>query len=492
MTNKRILYEALKGGKAPRVLVVEDDPVSAKLIMRNLDKEGVAYEHVKDAKEALEKVRKGSFRLIVSDWMMPGMSGVELCQQVRETSTSYVYFILCTARGEREDRRTAFEAGVDDFLNKPLDADEFRARLTVANRVLSVEENLIVQSWEVQKAHEALQEINGNLVVASRRFAELFNGLPVACFTFDETGTIHEWNRAAEAQFGIPSFKSFLQPIWEVLGGTGNEFWTPDRVQAIVSNFGCSEVEWTFISSFGTQRHFVTTCFALRNDAGEFIGAIAANQDITERILSQRRIEEQIEQINDMMRVLEVQKMALEDANSQLSHRADTDGLTGLFNHRRFQGDLADAFEQSVKNSKPLSVILLDVDYFKKFNDTFGHQHGDEVLMKFAEILRSTSRKNEVVARYGGEEFAIILEGCPTDAAIRAAERFREAVEKTTWEHRPITASFGVATLTPEVSNHKELLVQADTALYLSKERGRNRVTHFDRQDDSGNGIAAA
>lgn len=209
------------------------------------------------------------------------------------------------------------------------------------------------------------------------------------------------------------------------------------------------------------------------------MGAISANLDITERKEAERRIEEQMRQINEIASQLELQKQALEEANTQLAHRADTDGLTGLLNHRRMQGDLEEAFQRARRQKKPLSVILLDVDHFKAFNDTFGHQAGDDVLRLFAQILRTTSREHETVARYGGEEFAVILEHCSAPAAYAAAERFREAIFEANWPHREMTASFGVSTLDAETENPRELLRRADTALYASKESGRNRVTHW-------------
>ena len=143
------------------------------------------------------------------------------------------------------------------------------------------------------------------------------------------------------------------------------------------------------------------------------------------------------------------------------------------------QGDLEEAFQRARRQNKPLSVILLDVDHFKSYNDTFGHQAGDDVLRTFSQVLRSTSRDHETVARYGGEEFAVILENCPALAAAAAAERFRVAIFDATWPHREMAASFGVSTLTPDIDNPRELLKRADTALYASKEGGRNRVTHW-------------
>jgi len=188
-----------------------------------------------------------------------------------------------------------------------------------------------------------------------------------------------------------------------------------------------------------------------------------------------------MEQINEFALVLEVQKKALEEANLLLSQRADTDGLTNVMNHRRMQSDLEVNFRDASTQSQQLSVILMDVDRFKAYNDTYGHQAGDDVLRKFAQTLKNVSREGEAVARYGGEEFAIIMPGCGEEHAIAAAERFRVAIEGETWENREITASFGVSTLDDTILSPRELISCADAALYFSKESGRNRVTHFNK-----------
>lgn len=472
--------DILVGRDKPRVLVVEDDPVSAMLVRKLLQAQGIQSDHALNGKRAIEMHRSRPYRLVVSDWMMPEMSGIELCNALRKDDASYLYFILCSAKGERADRVEAFEAGVDDFLSKPLDRDELASRLKVARRILGSEEKLRLQTGELEKTHEALREMNLNLSMASRRFEELFNGLPVACFTFDEAGVIHEWNRGAESVFGIPPFKAFMHPVWDVFGKDGvSPVWTPELVAKTVADQGLPEMDWAFRAG-DIERHFACNMFVLRNAHGQFMGAISANLDITERKEAERRIEEQMRQINEIASQLELQKQALEEANTLLAHRADTDGLTGLLNHRRMQGDLEESFQRARRHKKPLSVILLDVDHFKSYNDTFGHQAGDDVLRTFSQVLRSTSREHETVARYGGEEFAVILENCGVLAASAAAERFRVAIFDATWPHREMTASFGVSTLTPDIGNPRELLKRADTALYASKESGRNRVTHWD------------
>lgn len=480
MGDRKFKDDVLVDAERPTVLVVEDDPVSALLIRKLLASYGIPCDYAPDGKRAVELHMERNYRLVVSDWMMPEMSGIELCQTLRELNGPYLYFILCSAKGERADRLAAFEAGVDDFLSKPLDRDELQTRLTVARRILSSEDKLNEQKSELVVAGDSMREMNINLVMASRRFAELFNGLPVACFTFDEEGTIHEWNRAAESLFGIPSYLAFQQPLWAVLGDRSHAFWSEERVQKIVENAGGPSEDWAFILDNGTTRSFVCNVFALRNEKGDFLGAISANLDITERLEAQRRIEEQMHQINDFARQLESQKEALEQVNELLAVKADTDGLTNVLNHRRLQNDLTERFEEARASGKPLSAILMDVDKFKSFNDTFGHQAGDDVLKQFAATLRSVSREGEAVARYGGEEFAVVLPGCSKKQAIAAGERFRRAIESQNWVHRPITASFGVATMGPDTDSPKTLLSQADSALYYSKEHGRNQVTHFD------------
>lgn len=470
--------DVLVGKERAKVLVVEDDPVSALLVKKLLESQGIPSDHAVDGKHAIDMHRENSYRMVVSDWMMPEMSGIELCRALRDLDGSYLYFILCSAKGERADRLEAFEAGVDDFLSKPLDRDELHSRLKVARRILKTEDSLNRQKSELEKAGEALQEMNANLIMASKRFEELFNGLPVACFTFDEFGLIHEWNRAAETIFGIPSYKAFQHPIWEILGTHGNDFWTPEMVDTVVKNCGHPSVDWTYRGVNG-ERHFACNVFALRNQSGALIGAISANLDVTERQEAKMRIEDQMKQINEFANQLELQKKALEEANQLLALRADTDGLTNLLNHRRMQGDLESRFAECRETGRSLSVILLDVDRFKSFNDTFGHQAGDDVLKKFAAILKTKSRDGEAVARYGGEEFAVILDGCSKEAAISAAERFRVAVEAETWDHRAVTASFGVATLDDEVMTPRDLIKRADEALYLAKEGGRNQVRHY-------------
>lgn len=172
------------------------------------------------------------------------------------------------------------------------------------------------------------------------------------------------------------------------------------------------------------------------------------------------------------------QKLQLQEANARLEELAATDGLTQIFNRRAFDRALADEFARARRYDTPLSLLMLDVDHFKKYNDAFGHQAGDEVLRQLADLLKHIARDIDFVARYGGEEFAVILPGIAKKDALAAAERFRAAVEAADWEHRALTVSAGAATLGAEHADPYALIKDADEALYWAKENGRNRVAH--------------
>lgn len=185
-------------------------------------------------------------------------------------------------------------------------------------------------------------------------------------------------------------------------------------------------------------------------------------------------------------KALDVKQTELLEANTRLETLATTDELTGLKNHRAFQENLSDQIALADRMLTPLSLLMIDVDHFKSINDTFGHPVGDKYLQTIAEILQNNSRKVDFVARYGGEEFAVILPNTNPLSAMLLAEKLRKAIEAEPWVEKPVTASFGVSTLTGDVSDKTQLVHLADQALYISKARGRNCLTHANDIKSSG------
>lgn len=166
----------------------------------------------------------------------------------------------------------------------------------------------------------------------------------------------------------------------------------------------------------------------------------------------------------------------LEAANAQLKELAERDELTGLANRRVLLRYLDTELQRARRSGEPTSLILLDVDEFKAYNDTFGHLAGDEVLRRLGGLLPRLLRASDLAARYGGEEFMVLLPNTPNAGALGVAERIRQAVEQGAWPLRPVTVSLGVATRTDPSGGSLSLIEAADQALYKAKQAGRNRV----------------
>ena len=238
---------------------------------------------------------------------------------------------------------------------------------------------------------------------------------------------------------------------------------------ALARQNGTHRFEWTRRAADGTEIPLeVVLTEVMLNDK---LVLLSVWHDLTER----KRAEQQIQ---DYMVVLELHKLQLEESNRELEALATTDGLTGLKNHRTFQAKLAEEYTRAMRYHQPLSLLLLDVDHFKQFNDSFGHPAGDAVLQKVAETLQATARDTDVAARYGGEEFVVILPQTDEAGAVVIAERVRTAVAGCAWDKRSITVSLGVCTLSLDTPTPTSLIASADKALYCSKDAGRNRVTH--------------
>lgn len=179
--------------------------------------------------------------------------------------------------------------------------------------------------------------------------------------------------------------------------------------------------------------------------------------------------------------------LVLQRANNRLQQLINSDGLTGLPNRRHFDEFLETEWQRASGNNSEISLLMVDVDFFKSFNDTFGHSAGDEALKGVASAMRRTITDDVYLpARYGGEEFAVILPGISTDEAKMIAERLRESVESLKIPHSSphlgsvVTVSIGLATFVPMLSENSKMLIEcADKGLYLAKGGGRNQVAVY-------------
>jgi diguanylate cyclase (GGDEF)-like protein len=173
----------------------------------------------------------------------------------------------------------------------------------------------------------------------------------------------------------------------------------------------------------------------------------------------------------------------LKEKNAQLEHLSLTDPLTGLYNRRHLMSTLEAELRRAARTNERFSILILDVDHFKSYNDAFGHQAGDEALMKVAAVLRSSLREVDCAARYGGEEFVALLPDTGIDQATEVAERVRGLVRREPFTGGVVTLSVGVAEYPTHGVNLETLIADADAALYLAKRHGRDRVIRADWSD---------
>jgi len=217
-----------------------------------------------------------------------------------------------------------------------------------------------------------------------------------------------------------------------------------------------------------------------------FAGIEAGGDDYLTKPVSVRILEAKMismQRIAKMRRKLINVSTELEEVNSKLRELAHVDGLTGLANRRYLDKSIGVEISRSIRNGTPLAVLLCDVDYFKKYNDLFGHLKGDDCLKTVAKALQSVSkRSSDLVARYGGEEFAIVMPDTTIEGAGRLAQTVVDAVAALKYDHpgsdhKVVTISIGVYSAKPDKTYDAEFMLKmADGALYKAKESGRNRV----------------
>ena len=309
-----------------------------------------------------------------------------------------------------------------------------------------------------------------------RFLAFVMDKISSAVISTDTDMKINYWNKSAENLYGWKEEEVLGQNIDEVCG---TEFL--EGQQELAKNALLYEKTWRGELKQnhrnGKEIWVDASVTLLEDNSGNYIGGVTINRDVTERKLAEdelRRTKESIEQINLTLR------RAFE--REQLASR--TDSLTGVFNRRYFFELLGYEFLASRRYDRPLSIVMFDVDFLKKINDTYGHQVGDDVLKKAAEVVRTELRSSDVLARYGGDEFAILLSSSSQEEAAMVLERIylalRSAYVEVGDKKIHVTISAGVSSIRPDMEKADQLVMLADQALYLAKNAGRNRMVIFD------------
>lgn len=336
-----------------------------------------------------------------------------------------------------------------------------------------------------RQAEEAIKE-------SEERFRTAIASISEGLIVMDSAGVVTLWNSSAEQILEMTRTEMHglrpVNPEFEAVREDGTKF--PQGSYPLMASLRRGEVQHDVVMGLPrrSRPHQIGPSGMLwvsvnakplfLSGAVDPYAVVATFTDITERRRSADQITRQMTQITDYAAVLEEQKAQLEKANRQLEELALHDSLTGLGNRRAFEHRLAQEMNQAKRYGTPLSVLLLDVDSFKAYNDSFGHPAGDEILRRLSQSIRSQGRDTDFFARYGGEEFIVILPLTDAAGAMVLAERLRTAAEQTPWPERPVTVSLGAATLLPTMPDAAALVAAADRALYAAKTADRNCGFH--------------
>jgi two-component system, cell cycle response regulator len=446
-----------------RILVVDDIEANVRLLQAKLAAEYYDVLTAPDGASALEIAVRERPDLVLLDVMMPGMDGFETCRRMKEDpATRHIPIVLVTALDGRGDRITGLEAGADEFLNKPIDDIMLFARVKSLTRLKLVIDEL------------RQREASGRRIGVIAGAASRLGGGGGRVLIVDD----HE--RQAQRIYAELAIEH--RPVVE-----------SDPEKAHLTARG--PVDLIIVNT--TARGFDGLRFAaqIRSDEATrhlpILGVIDADDrprlvkalDIGFNDILTRPVDPQ--ELSARVRSQVRGKRYTDFLRNNLDHSLElavTDQLTGLHNRRYMTGQLGALVNRAIRGGDPVSALMIDIDHFKKINDGFGHDIGDEVLREFAVRLASNVRAIDLPCRYGGEEFMVIMPDTRLEDAGRIAERIRRHVAGSPFrvpggsEPLSVTISIGVATTIGAGDTAEALLKRSDEAVYAAKAAGRNTV----------------
>ena len=449
-----------------RVLVVDDVPANVKLLDAKLTAEYFDVVTAFNGKEALEAAVAERPDIILLDVMMPEMDGFEVCRRLKSRAdTQHIPVIMVTALDQPTDRVTGLEAGADDFLTKPVDDIALMARVRSLVRLKLMTDELRMREATGQRLGlmdeaEALQRAGsamGRILVVedrettARRIAESLRE--------QNRVTIETDARAALDRVNGETFDLVVVSL-SLDRSDGLRFCSHLRSEERTRN--------TPILAIVENGDSARLVRALDMGVNDYLMRPVDRNELTARVRTQLRRK----RYQDVLR-----------QNLQMSlEMAITDPLTGLYNRRYMENHLSTLVQRAADRGKPISLLIVDIDYFKAVNDTHGHDVGDEVLKEFAERLNRNVRGIDMACRFGGEEFIVVMPDTDVAFAYMVAERLRQEIAARPFSaaggsmQLDITASLGITSLEGAGDTVEQLLKRADVALYRAKREGRNRV----------------
>lgn len=439
---------------AGNVLIVDDAPENLRLLSRILANNGYSVSTAEDGARALRQVDENPPEIILLDVNLPGMDGYEVCAHLKASQkTRDIPVIFVSALDAIEDKVKAFRVGGVDYIPKPYQMEEVLARVETHLSLRRLQRNLQEVNRELEARINDLSESQEQLRDRESKLRAFVDALPNLSFIYDQDGRYLEIMANETGLLRARPEELLGRRIRDVMSPEVSKVMEEAIHRAIET--GKTQVIEYRIPTVGGEEYWFEGRVALMEKSDEGSKVIFTAAEISQRVALYE----------------EVQRLAMQDS------------LTNCFNRRYFFSLAEQEFQRAVRYRRPLALVMLDIDHFKKFNDTYGHPAGDKVLCDLVDTCRNSLRSIDIIGRYGGEEFILLLPETQLQGALKMASRLRQELMKIKVSNSEatlsVTVSLGAACYEPgsnEVAAFDDLVRLADESLYDAKAAGRNCV----------------
>ncbi len=478
-----------------KILIADDSPTIVEMLKFFLEKEGYVTVVAKDGIEAIEQAYRELPDLMLLDVLMPKMNGYQVCRLLKgDENISYIPVIMLTSQDQPKDKFWGLQTGADEYIIKDFESDElFNSIIRVLEKSKKQREKKPIEAPQTT-IDNILYRLNG--LLDKKLFqTTILNELNSIARTQDNCEDVIKeilklLNRVVNYHLGAVLIEQNEimnmmlyenQPVSEIfitesITNITKEGITKAGFSIRKDNLKITTVKSTATRTKGNYPERAKSILTIPLRAHKSIIGILYLASSYENAFSAEIIElldiitnEASIVINNAMFYDEFKLLAI------------TDGLTKCYNHRHFQEILENEFQRAKRYKLTFSLLIGDIDNFKKINDTYGHQVGDVVLKGIGSLLKRVVRDIDVIARYGGEEFTVIMPETDAKGAAGTAERIRQAIGEYIFSGLPpktyVTMSIGVGTYPDlKVADKFEFIEKIDKALYQAKREGKNRV----------------
>lgn len=489
----------------PKILLIDDSVTQLEMLKLQLIRAGFEVETANDGTEGYQKVYSCAPDLVLSDIVMPNLNGYQLCRLLKnDLATKEIPVILLTVLDKKIDKFWGNKSGATVFISKTAPfqeienivrniiennpvSNEYKQKLlgksvndeTLQNQLNSVLDELLMTSTFLNEFRDLGEYLTQEEVLVEKIFELLgsFVDYNVAGIFFNN----HDRNEKHILHLDIsksPVSTFVIEKIKRDFFGQ-----MPGLSDFTIRDFGHDIVNETL-----ENNELIVNCDFLKTShivplvsEGKLLGGVCF---YNESICDYEKFKFYKTMVSELVLLLKMRFLY-----SETEYLSVTDGLTALYNRRHFEYNIEREFLRSQRYNSDLSLALVDIDFFKKVNDTYGHQFGDYVLREISDIISASFRKTDMIHRYGGEEIAVILTETSLENASIPLERLRNKISEHKFsyngEETNLTVSIGLSTNNKGLKGQHEFVEWADKALYKAKQEGRNKVIAYSHEEFS-------